>query len=205
MLEKKGNFRVYTPNKWSQWYCGMDLGLDDEFTLWFGYVDGGKYFVYHAYGNNFKNVEHYSEYIYDFMDKHEIEHPIKLILPHDSKKRDLVAGNTVYQEFERLGHEIMIMNKSQSLMNDIRSMRNELTKVVFHKEHCHIGYTHLKNYTKKYNKTTMRYDDTPIHNTSCNYADGARYLILGMKYVCESPSHFAPPSFFKKRRRMGIK
>lgn len=179
-LEEDGRCFNFNPPMYTQWYCSVDVGIVDLMVLWFGYVYDNKYYFFKCYANNYKTIKHYANVIDEFKKKYNIRRPIKLLLPHDSTKRDIVNNTSPIQEFERLGFECYLVKRSQSKINDINYIRQRIERMYFHKDNTFVGFNYLKRYTKKWNKTLNCFSEEELHDEASNFADSWKYFVKGI-------------------------
>lgn len=180
LLETEGRLRNFPAPKYVQWFCSVDVGLVDLMVLWFGYYSGGRYWIYSCYANNYKPIRHYANVINDFVKKNGIRTGIKLLLPHDSTKKDIVNSASPIQEFDRYGFECLLVKRSQSKINDINYVRERIPDMIFHRDNTFVGFNWLKRYTKKWNKTLNEFSEDELHDDASNYADSLKYFVKGI-------------------------
>lgn len=193
-LEESNRFVPFEPDKYEQWYCSIDIGIRDLMVLWFGYKKGNYFYLYHSYGNNYKDIRHYSMYIQKVKHSLGLVNPIKLLLPHDATKKDIVNGTSPALAFERYGHECYLIKRSSNKLNDITYIRDRFQYVIIHNEKAFVGFNHLKQYTKRYNKVTGMYVEEELHNEASNFADSFRYFILGLDGLGKGRTSVFSPS-----------
>ena len=169
-------------------HFGMDIGFSDRCVLWVGYKFGKKNYIMDYYSNSGENIDHYIDWILDYMKLFRCSHA-RLYLPHDCKHTDRGSGRTVFQRILTRLHFInnikpIIIPKTNNILDDIDEVRRLLEDCYFNTARCFTAIQYLKNYTKKENKTLMDFDaqgSKPLHDEASNYADGFRYLLFGMR------------------------
>ena len=192
-LEREGRFTLFEVPKYTQWYCSVDIGMVDLTVLWFGFYRDNYYYIYSCYANNYKTIKHYASVIRSFMKENDIKRPIKLLLPHDSTKRDMVNNTSPAMEFDRLGFDCDIVQRSQSKLNDINYVRERIPNMIFHRENTFVGFNYLKRYTKKWNKTLNTFSEEELHDDASNYADSWKYFVKGIDgYTTGTTTSFMP-------------
>ena len=76
---------------------------------------------------------------------------------------------------ENLGlKNIEIVPVVADISHGIQATRNEFSSCWFDEAGCKEGIVHLESYRKKWNRTTERFSDTPIHNIHSEGADAFR-------------------------------
>lgn len=100
--------------------------------------------------------------------------------PHDISHKEFGYGRTrIEVARELLSSDKVRMIKKISFQDGINAVRVVMPKVWFDAENCKIGIDALRNYKKKYNKTTDQYTDDPVHDYTSHGADAFRYFALG--------------------------
>lgn len=105
-------------------------------------------------------------------------------LPHDAghARQGQVANLTPRQMLEKLGlKNIEIVPRVDDINHGIQATRDALTSVWFDETACKNGIMHLDRYRKRWNRTTDRYMDTPLHDEHSEGADAFRQFAQSKK------------------------
>lgn len=105
-------------------------------------------------------------------------------LPHDAghARQGQVANLTPRQMLEKLGlKNIEIVPRVDDINHGIQATRDALSSVWFDETACKNGIMHLDRYRKRWNRTTDRYMDTPLHDEHSEGADAFRQFAQSKK------------------------
>jgi hypothetical protein len=98
-------------------------------------------------------------------------------LPHDAahKRQGSVRNISPAEKLKELGlKNIEIVPRVQEISHGIQATRDAFSTCWFDEEKCKEGIVHLDSYRKKWNNTTGRFTDTPVHDIHSEGADSFR-------------------------------
>ncbi len=157
-------------------YVSMDIGVNDLTVMAFFQIAHGEVRVIDYYEDMNKGVDFYAKFL--LQDKKFLYHTI--FLPHDAAKRDaLDTSNTYDRDFQRLFsgtntkfHILKRMDKQLSISH----AKIMLDRCVFNVSKVKPFIDKLSKYRKKWNESTGRFLEEPLHNVASNHADCFLYL-----------------------------
>lgn len=164
-------------------YVAMDIGVNDLTVMVFFQVVHGEIRVIDYYEDKNKGVDFYAKFL--LQDKKY--HYNTIFLPHDSTKRDaLDTSNTYERDFRRLFqgtntkfHVLKRMDKQLSISHT----KIALSRCVFNINKVKPLIDQISKYRKKWNESTGRYLEEPLHNEASNFADAIRYTIQAVGHI----------------------
>lgn len=109
-------------------------------------------------------------------------------LPHDGNhvRQGMLNNLTPKSMLEKLGlKNIEIVPVVDDISHGIQSTRDAFATVWIDETHCKEGIIHLDRYRKRWNSTTQRFMDTPLHDIHSECADAFRQF--GQGYEGEKP------------------
>jgi len=98
-------------------------------------------------------------------------------LPHDAKheRQDSIANISPRDKLADLGlRNIEIVPRVDDISHGIQATRDSLSTCWIDEEKCKEGIIHLDSYRKKWNNTTGRFMDVPVHDIHSESADAFR-------------------------------
>jgi len=98
-------------------------------------------------------------------------------LPHDAKhvRQGSVVNISPKDKLKNLGlKNIEIVPVVDDISHGIQATRDSFSSCWFDEVKCKEGVIHLDSYRKKWNKTTARFSDTPVHDIHSEGADAFR-------------------------------
>jgi phage terminase large subunit len=104
------------------------------------------------------------------------------LLPHDGghKRLNAIGAATIKQTCLDLGlKRVRVVDRTQSVANDINEVRKVLPTCVFDKEKCEHGIEALKNYRREWDEKLKAYRDHPLHDWASDPADAFRTFVMG--------------------------
>lgn len=160
-------------------FVSMDLGLDDDFVLFFWQYWQGEHRLIREYMNNDEVTEHYVEIVKYYYPETSIAH---LIMPHDASQRDFNSKKSRYDIFKKAfrGTRITVLQKTPSIIDDINETRKLIPKLVLDKN-CTYALECLQNYSKQYDEKRQVFLPAPRHDEFSHGADCLRYYAIGNK------------------------
>lgn len=154
----------------------FDLGSSDSTALWFKQDDGAMYNLINYYENSQKKLEHYFEYLDEFLEKNLCSLG-KIWLPHDSAHKHLGQDSSILEQFRsRYGDHKIEFIPALSISGRIDKARRAIAKVRFHKDNCKQGINCLQNYRYKYDEVNKVFSKAPLHDWASHGADSFGYF-----------------------------
>ena len=98
-------------------------------------------------------------------------------LPHDAKhvRQGTVVNISPKDKLKALGRKnIEIVPRVEEISHGIQATRDSFSTCWFDEEKCKEGIIHLESYRKKWNNTTARFMDVPVHDIHSESADAFR-------------------------------
>jgi len=98
-------------------------------------------------------------------------------LPHDAMhvRQGTMANISPVDSLKKLGLvNIEIVQRIDDISHGIQATRDSLSTCWFDETNCKEGIKHLDSYRKKWNKTTGRFMDVPLHDIHSEGADAFR-------------------------------
>ena len=164
-------------------YVAMDIGVNDLTVMTFFQVIHGEIRVIDYYHDNNKGVDFYVNFL--LQDKRYTYRTI--FLPHDSRKRDGVVVENIYErEFRRLmshtGVQVTVLKRTDKNLN-ISNAKIKFDRCVFSLKKVKPLLDQLTKYRKKWSEQYGKYLDEPYHNIASNFADSFIYAMQGVSHV----------------------
>lgn len=162
-------------------YSAWDIGVGDSTSIWlFQCLDNGKINFVHYYENQGEQAEFYCRYLDDWKRKNDVIF-CRHYVPHDMKNEEWVGGDRA-EAMRRLGFDVDILTRENSIDEGINRVRGMLPFFSFDQIHCAHGIKCLDFYRKKYNDILKVYNDQPCHDKWSHGADAMRYACQGIKF-----------------------
>lgn len=159
----------------------FDLGINDMFSIWFFQKVGQQVNFINYYENNNKKLDYYFAYIREYLESKNGKMGT-FYIPHDSKKRDLITGKTIEEEFGReFGHHTVEVVERGDLRLGIQAVRKVLPRCLFDPENCRQGIRCLENYHREYDVEKKVFKNKPLHDWSSHGADSFRMFAVAYK------------------------
>jgi hypothetical protein len=98
-------------------------------------------------------------------------------LPHDAKhvRQGAMSNISPKDMLSKLGlKNIEIVKRVEDISHGIQATRDSFSTCWFDETLCKDALVHLSSYRKKWNKTTARFSDTPVHDIHSECADAFR-------------------------------
>jgi hypothetical protein len=155
-------------------FCGIDLGLVDRTCMWFAQIDPktGNISIIDYYENSNQTLPFYINIL---KSKDYIYHTI--FLPHDAARRSLNTSVSTLEILQQHGFKCVVLPKTQSVSEDIQSVKGMIHRTWFHADTCGDGIKQLRAYGAKMDRISGKATDKLEHN---DCADAFRYLMLGL-------------------------
>lgn len=165
----------------------FDVGFDCT-AVWFFQVLGQKVLIIDYYENTGKPIKHYVD-VFDRLKRDEGYNYGKLFLPHDSNKREMVAGTTLSKSLKDMGYDIITLEREQNIDFGINNVINVLPRCWFDEKKCEDGLEALQHYRREYNDEMKVYEEKPLHDWASHPSDSFRYLCRAVsKGLCGTVS-----------------
>lgn len=164
-------------------YVAMDIGVNDLTVMVFFQLAHGEVRILDYYEDSNKGVDFYAKFL--LQDKPYLYNTI--FLPHDSTKRDaLDVTNTYERDFKRLfastGTKFHVLKRMDKQLQ-ISHAKIMINRCVFNTNKVKKFLDNLSKYRKKWNESTSRYSEDPLHNVCSNHADAFMYLCGGVSHL----------------------
>jgi hypothetical protein len=111
-------------------------------------------------------------------------------LPHDAGhvRQGQLANVSPMQMLEKLGLvNIVLVPRVDDINHGIQATRDKFASCWFDETKCKAGISHLDQYKKKWNMTTGRFMDIPLHDIHSEGADAFRQFAQGYNGVKKAP------------------
>ena len=170
-------------------WCSLDIGYKDNTALLIYQVVDRRWKILKAYENHLQPISHYIDKIEEMTAEYNTRP--RIVIPHDSKKVELISGTSVKDEFEMHGYRTEALSPD-SLIDGINGVRRELKNMDIDAVECKEFIRALSQYRYQVND-----DDTlsslPVHDQSSHYADAVRYccnakhLVMPRDFILDLP------------------
>lgn len=176
-LQDRGQVAPHSVDPLKPVYVGIDLGLVDKTAMWFAQYDpkAETYLIIDYYENKNQDI---NTYINTLNNKNYVYHTI--FLPHDASKRSLNSNHSTYDLFKAHGFRVELLPKTNSILEDVATVKTLLHKCWFNSATVSQGLKELREYGAKVDKYSGNATDKLQHSDT---ADAFRYLILGLSKV----------------------
>lgn len=169
----------------------FDLWVNDSFTISFKQNDWQFYNFVNYYEDSWKTLEHYFNYIDDFLARKNWKLGY-IYLPHDSNQKwhsYLVAWVTIIDKFkEKYWHHKVILIPNNLSVNDwIQEVRKLFPRIRFDIDNCQQFIRCIENYKKDYDDNKKVFRDSPRHDWASHWADNLRYFAISDKKEANPP------------------
>lgn len=169
-------------------YTFWDWGMNDMTAVWLVQFIGLEIRLIASYGNSGKNLEHYTNWLKEFADEHEVRYEHKAhYYPHDFAVRES-DGKTRLQKAKRLGFDGVIVPRTPTKTASINAVRT-----LFPRLHIDIernteglqedrgGWPAIKRYRREYDPDNEVFKKNPLHDWTSNFADALQQLGLAWR------------------------
>ncbi len=180
----------------------FDVGFDCT-AVWFFQMAGQKVNVIDYYENTGKPIKHYVE-VFDRRKRDWGYNYGKLFLPHDSNKREMVAGTTLSKSLKDMGYDVVTLQREQNVDFGINNVINVLPRCWFDEKKCEDGLEALQHYRREYNEEMKIYEEKPLHDWASHPADSFRYLCRAVsKGLCGAATSVTKSQISKWQKTYG--
>lgn len=176
-----------------QVHTSWDIGVNDATTiLWFQVIgDGAIIRIIDSYSNTGVGLDHYVKkiqekpYIYG-----------KHFAPHDIKVREWGGGAiSRFEKASQLGLNFTILDQI-GLHDGIENVMTHFNKLWINADKCKTFISALENYRREWDDERQIYDNKPVKNWACHYADALRYLCMA---IYKTKKHMSPVDYQKAK------
>lgn len=148
-----------------------DIGNSDGTAIWFHQQVGMEDRFIGYYEAHGEDLKHYMRYLQDtghLWNKH--------FLPHDAKHVRLgIQNKSTQKQLEELGlRNTVVLPACESINAAIQLTRQHFATAYFDEVGCKDGLKRLAGYKKRWNATTSRWHDEPLHDANSEGADAFR-------------------------------
>jgi hypothetical protein len=154
-------------------FTAWDLGMGDSTAIWVAQVVGKEIRLLDCVENHGQALDWYVNWLRD--NKYE---GFTHILPHDVQVRELGTGKSRKEVLEEAGLSITVAPRL-SVADGIQAVRRLLPRCWFHPR-TKQGLDALRNYRREHDEKRQIFYEKPLHDWSSHFADGFRYLAIGL-------------------------
>ncbi len=154
-------------------FTAWDLGMGDSTAIWVAQVVGKEIRLLDCVENHGQALDWYVNWLRD--NKYE---GFTHILPHDVQVRELGTGKSRKEVLEEAGLSITVAPRL-SVADGIQAVRRLLPRCWFHPR-TKQGLDALRNYRREHDEKRAIFYEKPLHDWSSHFADGFRYLAIGL-------------------------
>ena len=173
-LRKRGQIGVVHHDPSLRVNLAFDVGFDCT-AVWFFQLPGQKVNVIDYYENTGKPIKHYVE-VFDRR-KRDLGYAYgKSVMPHDSNKREMVAGTTLSKSLKDMDYDVLALKRVQNLDFAINNVINILPRCWFDEKKCELGLEALNHYRREYNEELKIYLEKPLHDWASHPASSFKEL-----------------------------
>lgn len=191
-------------------FTAWDLGFNDDTSIWFYQVIGGKVRIIDYYYASGQGVAHYAGQLIGrevelTISTHrvtaeygaeipEAAHRKAYVygrhnLPHDAEQRRVeAAGKSIRDQLAAVvEHRTINIVPNESLETGIQAVRAMLPVCYFDADSCHEGIEALRQYQREWDDERKVFENRPLHNWCSHPADAFRYLALSWRHDAALP------------------
>jgi phage terminase large subunit len=154
-------------------FTAWDLGMGDSTAIWVAQVVGKEIRLLDCVENHGQALDWYVNWLRD--NKYE---GFTHILPHDVQVRELGTGKSRKEVLEEAGLSITVAPRLP-VADGIQAVRRLLPRCWFHPR-TKQGLDALRNYRREHDERRQIFYEKPLHDWSSHFADGFRYLAIGL-------------------------
>lgn len=152
----------------------FDLGWADSTAMWYTQRVGFEQRILKTYANSQHPIQHYLDHM------QQSGYLIGTVwLPHDAVAKQLGSGKSIEEIVRAAGHTVRIVPRL-SIADGINAARTIFHLCFFDADGCADGLNSLRRYRYDVNPDTGQYSKQPLHDEHSHYADGFRYLAIGI-------------------------
>ena len=155
-----------------------DLGFDCT-SIWFFQTVGLEVHLIDYFESTGKPISFYA----DMLDARKMKYKYNygtFHMPHDAKKREMVAGITLSHAIRNMGYDVITHEREMNVDAGINRVMGVLPRCWFDEEKCELGIEALDHYRREYNEELKIYMEKPLHDWASHPADSFRYMTKGL-------------------------
>lgn len=157
----------------------FDLWMNDSTSLWFKQNDWLFYNFIHYYEDHWKHIQHYFNYISDWLKRFKLQ-LWSVYFPHDSTQKRIDTEKTSFMQAQEYfgNHKVVYLERTKNTQKDIDRVREMLPKCRFDKDWTKAWLRCLENYKKAWDDKLKVFKNEPLHDWSSHWADAFRYFAV---------------------------
>jgi hypothetical protein len=172
-LERDGHISDFPRDDLCRSFVAWDLGMGDSTALWVAQLAGKEVRLLDCVENHGQGLDWYVRWLKD-----NDYAGFSQILPHDVQVRELGTGKSRKEVLEEAGLSITVAPRL-SVADGIQAVRRLLPRCWFHPR-TKQGLDALRNYRREHDEKRAIFYEKPLHDWSSHFADGFRYLAIGL-------------------------
>ncbi len=185
ILEDQNRYKSLSGIMTDNTIVAMDIGRSDKFVATFYQIRQGKILLIDMFAESFGDPERHAKMIAS--KGYNLKH---IVFPHDAKHKKY-GSTTVVSLFRKylpphLNSTIEVNPKISKIWVGIDIVKDNFPYLCIDKHNCSEMMDQLKQYRKKYNKSTGTFGDEPEHKEPSHYADSLRE---GMRFIASRYGH----------------
>lgn len=175
-LEAKGQITAVPYNPQNQVHTAWDLGRNDQTAIWFIQKHGTGWAIIDYLANTSVGIDWYVKELKERGYNYG-EH----LMPHDAENKHLVSvTGSIEDTALSMGlKNVRVIERTESVANDINEVRQVLPLCYFDRERCAKGLDALRAYRREWDEKLRSYRDKPLHDWASDPADAFRTFAVG--------------------------
>jgi hypothetical protein len=178
-LRRQGRIGVVSHNPEVRVHLAADIGMDCT-SIGFFQPKGTDRHIIDYYENTGKPIKHYATVLDDKKKKLGYDYGT-FFMPHDAKKREMVAGLTLSVAVKNMGYSVKTLEREANLDNGINRTMNFLPRCRIDEKRCEMLIEALEHYRREYDEENRIYLSKPLHDWASHPADMIRTISLADK------------------------
>lgn len=159
-------------------YTGMDLGFDDDTSVWCIQVYDAKVFLIDYFEYRQKGIIEYANQIQIRVQKHKWRMATQWA-PHDAANNHAGSGKSAMMIAREYGIQFRLVERPQKKIHGIQAIRHMFRRFHFDATACKLGLKHLSEYRPAYDDTNNVYSLNPLRNSATHGADALQTFCMG--------------------------
>lgn len=172
-LEGLGRIADFPRDDLCRSFAAWDLGMGDSTVIWIAQLAGKEIRLLDCIENHGQGLDWYVNWL-----KENRYERFEQILPHDVQVRELGTGKSRKEVLEEAGLQVTVCPRL-SVADGIQAVRRMLPRCWFHPKTKN-GLNALRNYRREHDEKRNVFYAKPLHDWSSHFADGFRYLAIGL-------------------------
>ena len=172
-LEGLGRIADFPRDDLCRSFAAWDLGMGDSTVIWIAQLAGKEIRLLDCIENHGQGLDWYVNWL-----KENRYERFEQILPHDVQVRELGTGKSRKEVLEEAGLQVTVCPRL-SVADGIQAVRRMLPRCWFHPKTKN-GLNALRNYRREHDEKRNVFYEKPLHDWSSHFADGFRYLAIGL-------------------------